>query len=99
MLHFLIFFSFIVYKSFAILNAKYKIRGNKMKKLLLAAVLMCAFSFARVSTYHVVVVSPVESYIQKKQVEISKADHSSDSVQWKRRYKRRRKVRRPQRGR
>ncbi len=70
-----------------------------MKKLLLATVFVCGFSFARVSTYHVVVVSPVESYIQKKQVEISKAEQGSDSVQWKRRHKRRRKVRRPQRGR
>ena len=70
-----------------------------MKKLLLITVFMLAFSFARVSTYHVVVVSPVESYLQKKQVEISNAEGSGDSVQWKRRNKRRRKVRRPQRGR
>lgn len=76
-----------------------RLEENKMKKLLLTVVLMCAFSFARISTYHVVVVSPVESYIQKKQVEISKGDQSGDSVQWKRRHKRRRKVRRPQRGR
>ncbi len=70
-----------------------------MKQLLLVTMFLCTLSFARVSTYHVVVVSPVESYIQKKQIEISKADQSGDSVQWKRRHKRRRKVRRPQRGR
>lgn len=65
--------------------------------------MVCCFSlvFARTSSYSVVVVSPVESYLQKKQIEISKVDaNSSDnSLQWKRRHKRRKKVRRPQRGR
>ena len=71
-----------------------------MKKLLFITIAACSFSFARVSTYHAMVVSPVESYIQKKQLEISRVESESDhSVQWKRRHKRRKKMRRPQRGR
>ncbi len=72
-----------------------------MKKLFcLGMTLLFSLSFARVSSYHAVVVSPVESYIQKKQLEFSVLDSSSDnSVMWKRRHKRRRKARRPQRGR
>ena len=64
--------------------------------------IICCFSLVlgRASSYNVVVVSPVESYLQKKQMEISKVDNSSEnSLQWKRRHKRRKKVRRPQRGR
>ena len=72
-----------------------------MKKLFcLGIALLFSLSFARVSSYYAVVVSPVESYIQKKQLEFSVSDVSSDnSVMWKRRHKRRRKARRPQRGR
>lgn len=71
-----------------------------MKKLFFIALFACSLSFARVSTYHVIVVSPSESYIQKKQLEISRVESGSDhSVQWKRRHKRRKKMRRPQRGR
>tara|TARA_Y100000389_G_C17437802_1_gene506625 strand:+ start:241 stop:414 length:174 start_codon:yes stop_codon:yes gene_type:complete len=52
------------------------------------------------TAYNVVIVSPVESYLQKKQAEMSVVDASSEnSLQWKRRHKRRKKVRRPQRGR
>jgi len=71
-----------------------------MKKLIFITIMTCSFSFARVSTYHAVVVSPVESYIQKKQLEISRTEEGSDhSVQWKRRHKRRKRYRRPRRGR
>tara|TARA_B100001113_G_C20773354_1_gene476338 strand:+ start:427 stop:636 length:210 start_codon:yes stop_codon:yes gene_type:complete len=69
-----------------------------MKSILI----ICCFSLVlgRASSYNVVIVSPVESYLQKKQVEISKVDAASEnSLQWKRRHKRRKKVRRPQRGR
>ena len=71
-----------------------------MKKLLFITLMACSFSFARFSTDYVVIVSPVESYLQKKQLEFSKVEAGSDySVQWKRRHKRRKKMRRPQRGR
>tara|TARA_Y100000590_G_scaffold418584_1_gene519503 strand:- start:3737 stop:3952 length:216 start_codon:yes stop_codon:yes gene_type:complete len=71
-----------------------------MKLFFWTTFIACSFSFGRVSSYHVVVVSPVESYIQKKQQQISQSDESGDSVKWKRRHKRRRKMnRRPQRGR
>ena len=69
-----------------------------MKSILI----ICCFSLVlgRASSYNVVIVSPVESYLQKKQVENSKVDAASEnSLQWKRRHKRRKKVRRPQRGR
>ena len=69
-----------------------------MKSILI----ICCFSLVLggASSYNVVIVSPVESYLQKKQVEISKVDAASEnSLQWKRRHKRRKKVRRPQRGR
>ena len=69
-----------------------------MKSILI----ICCFSIVlgRASSYNVVIVSPVESYLQKNQVEISKVDAASEnSLQWKRRHKRRKKVRRPQRGR
>ena len=73
-----------------------------MKKLFgLTLAVLVSVSFGRVSSYHTVVVSPVESFIQKKQLEVSSAREgfSDDSLQWKRRHKRRKKVRRPQRGR
>ena len=73
-----------------------------MKRLFcLGVVLMFSLSFARVSSYHAVVVSPVESYIQKKQLEFSAITSVSrdTSLQWKRRHQRRKKTRRPQRGR
>ena len=71
-----------------------------MKKLLFITLIACSFSFARFSTDYVVIVSPTESYLQKKQLEFSKIEAGSDySVQWKRRHKRRKKMRRPQRGR
>ena len=65
--------------------------------------IICCFSLVlgRASSYNVVVVSPVESYLQKKQMEISKVDANSseNSLQWKRRHKRRKKTRGRQRGR
>ncbi len=67
-----------------------------------SVLIICCFSLVlgRASSYSVLVVSPVESYLQKKQAEISEvADRSENSLQWKRRHKRRKKVRRPQRGR
>ena len=73
-----------------------------MKKLFgLTLAILVSMSFGRVSSYNVVIVSPVESFIQKKQLEVScvKDGYGDDSVQWKRRHKRRKKVRRPQRGR
>ena len=72
-----------------------------MKKLLCFGIMVLfSFSFGRVSSYYAVVVSPVESYIQKKQLEISSIESVSDaSIKWKRRHKRRKKTRRPQRGR
>tara|TARA_X000001036_G_scaffold159808_1_gene151628 strand:- start:1339 stop:1548 length:210 start_codon:yes stop_codon:yes gene_type:complete len=64
-------------------------------------ILFCfSLMLGKSTTYNVVVVSPVESYLQKKQAEMSVVDAGSEnSLQWKRRHKRRKKVRRPQRGR
>lgn len=72
-----------------------------MKKLFgLTVLVLFSVSFGRVASYNVIIVSPVESFIQKKQLEVSAAQGGSDdSVQWKRRHKRRKKLRRPQRGR
>ena len=73
-----------------------------MKKIFgFTLVILVSLSFGRVSSYNVVVVSPVESFIQKKQLEVSSVNngYGDDSVQWKRRHKRRKKIRRPQRGR
>jgi hypothetical protein len=71
---------------------------NKIFSLML--VVFFSFSFGRNASYRTIIVSPVDSYIQKKQLEISMHDEcSDDSVQWKRRHKRRKKLRRPQRGR
>ena len=71
---------------------------NKIFALML--VVFFSFSFGRDASYRTIIVSPVDSYIQKKQLEISIIhDYSDDSVQWKRRHKRRKKLRRPQRGR
>ena len=70
-----------------------------MKKILI----ICCFSFilGKNSSYGVVVVSPVESYLQKKQAQLTQIDPgaSDNSLEWKRRHKRRKKSRRPQRGR
>ena len=64
-------------------------------------VVLFSLSFGREASYHALVVSPVESYLQKKQLEISTIHdkYADDSVQWKRRHVRRKKLRRPQRGR
>ena len=71
---------------------------NKIFSLML--VVFFSFSFGRNASYRTIIVSPVDSYIQKKQLEISIHDECSDgSTQWKRRHKRRKKLRRPQRGR
>jgi hypothetical protein len=72
-----------------------------MKKLFgLTVLVLFSVSFGRVASYNTIIVSPVESFIQKKQLEVSAAQNGSDdSVQWKRRHKRRKKLRRPQRGR
>ena len=72
-----------------------------MKKLFgLTVLVLFSVSFGRVASYNTIIVSPVESFIQKKQLEFSAAQKGSDdSVQWKRRHKRRKKLRRPQRGR
>jgi len=72
---------------------------NKIFALML--VVFFSFSFGREASYRTIIVSPVDSYIQKKQLEISIIhDECSDgSTQWKRRHKRRKKLRRPQRGR
>ena len=65
--------------------------------------IMCCFSFllSKGSSYGVIVVSPVESYLQKKQAQLTQIDPgaSDNSLEWKRRHKRRKKSRRPQRGR
>ena len=70
-----------------------------MKKILI----ICCFSFilGKNYSYGVVVVSPVESYLQKKQAQLTQIDPgaSDNSLEWKRRHKRRKKSRRPQRGR
>ena len=84
------------------INVEYRLfKEVMMKKLLcLGVVVLFSFSFGRVSSYYAVVVSPVESYIQKKQLEVSSIEGVGDSsIKWKRRHKRRRKTRRPQRGR
>ena len=71
-----------------------------MKKVLCVSLMaVCSFAFGRSSSYYTIVVSPTESYIQKKQAELTAVDGEDGSVQWKRRHKRRRKTRRPQRGR
>ena len=72
-----------------------------MKKLFgIILVILFSLSFGREASYRTIIVSPVDSYIRKKQLEISAIDNSSDgSVQWKRRHIRRKKLRRPQRGR
>ena len=72
-----------------------------MKKLFgLTVLVLFSVSFGRVASYNTIIVSPVESFVQKKQLEVSAAQNGSDdSVQWKRRHKRRKKLRRPQRGR
>ena len=72
---------------------------NKIFALML--VVFFSFSFGRESSYRTIIVSPIDSYIQKKQLEISIIydDYSDGSVEWKRRHKRRKKLRRPQRGR
>ena len=72
-----------------------------MKKLFsLILVVLFSLSFGREASYRTIIVSPVDSYIQKKQLEISTIDDfSDDSAQWKRRHVRRKKLRRPQRGR
>ena len=65
--------------------------------------IICCFSFilGKNSSYGVIVVSPVESYLQKKQAQLTQIDPgaSDNSLEWKRRHKRRKKSRRPQRGR
>ena len=65
--------------------------------------IICCFSFilGKNSSYGVIVVSPVESYLQKKQAQLKQIDPgaSDNSLEWKRRHKRRKKSRRPQRGR
>tara|TARA_B110000438_G_scaffold69260_1_gene69515 strand:+ start:205 stop:426 length:222 start_codon:yes stop_codon:yes gene_type:complete len=72
---------------------------NKIFALML--VVFFSFSFGREASYRTIIVSPVDSYIQKKQLEISiiHDDYSDGSAEWKRRHKRRKKLRRPQRGR
>ena len=67
----------------------------------LTLVVLFSFSFGREASYRTIIISPVNSYIQKKQLEISiiHNDFSDGSVEWKRRHKRRKKLRRPQRGR
>ncbi|MDC1050914.1 hypothetical protein OAQ87_01825 [Candidatus Marinimicrobia bacterium] len=72
---------------------------NKIFALML--VVLFSFSFGREASYRTIIISPVDSYIQKKQLEISVIhnDFSDGSVEWKRRHKRRKKLRRPQRGR
>ena len=65
----------------------------------LTLLILFSVSFGRVASYNTIIVSPVESFIQKKQMELSAVEEGcSDSVQWKRRHKRRKKIRRPQRG-
>ena len=72
---------------------------NKIFALML--VVFFSFSFGREASYRTIIVSPVDSYIQKKQLEISiiHDEGSDDSLQRKRRHKRRKKLRSPQRGR
>ena len=72
-----------------------------MKKYFVLAVLFFAFGFSRTSTKHQIVVSPEYSLSGKSAFGTVTARDCSedDSVQWKRRHKRRKKTRRPQRGR
>ena len=65
----------------------------------LTLLILFSVSFGRVASYNTIIVSPVESFIQKKQMELCAVEEGySDSGQWKRRHKRRKKIRRPQRG-
>ena len=72
-----------------------------MKKMVLLIFVLCAASFGRTSGKHKIVVSPEYSIGGKSPFGTITAQGWSDenSLQWKRRHKRRKKTRRPQRGR
>ena len=72
-----------------------------MKKIVLLVFVFCAVGFGRTSGKHQIVVSPEYSIGGKSSFGTMTAQGWSDenSVQWKRRHKRRKKTRRPQRGR
>ena len=72
-----------------------------MKKMILFLFVLCVAGFGRTSGKHQIVVSPEYSIGGKSSFGTITAQGWSDenSVQWKRRHKRRKKTRRPQRGR
>ena len=71
-----------------------------MKKIFIVVFILGALSFSRTSTKHRIVVSPEYAVTKSAFGIITAQDYSSeDSVQWKRRHKRRKKTRKPQRGR
>ena len=57
---------------------------------------MCCFSFllSKGSSYGVIVVSPVESYLQKKQAQLTQVDPgaSDNSLEWKEDIKRKKNL-------
>ena len=73
-----------------------------MKNLyvLIVSVLLASSVFARSSVKHTSNTEPVGLSFSSKKAEIHQGFSSSDSdIRWKRRHKKRKKVRRPQRGR
>ena len=72
-----------------------------MKKMFLLMFVLCAVGFSRTSGKHQIVVSPEFSIGGKSSFGTITAQGWSDenSIQWKRRHKRRKKTRRSQRGR
>ena len=72
-----------------------------MKKFILLVFVLSALSFSRTSKKHQIVVSPEFSIGGKTSFGTITAEGWSEdnSLQWKRRHKRRKKTRKPQRGR
>ena len=72
-----------------------------MKKLILLSLIFVVCGFGRTSLKHSIVVSPEYALNNKSPFGIITAADCLDegSLQWKKRYKRRKKTRRPQRGR
>ena len=75
--------------------------GKMKKKIVLILFVLFSFGFSRVSADYQVVLPPdliFSAAFHHSGATISKAPKEGDSVNWKRRHKRRKKMRRPQRG-
>ena len=76
------------------------VRKMKIKKILVL-VLLFAFGFSRASSDYQVVLAPdliFSAAFHHAGAKIVKGSEDGDSIKWKRRHKRRKKMRRPQRG-